>query len=114
MIRRASADEAALLTTIALDASRYWGYPEHWIKHWETELTVSPDFIRRNQVYVAEEDGEVRGFYALRAGELEHLWVRPAFTGSGIGKALLIDAIERKTGLVTGLQDLQDSQDKSY
>ena len=103
MIRRASADEAAVLTTIAHDAKRYWGYPEHWIKHWEADLTVSADFIRDNQVYVAEEGGEIRGFYALSiAGdkaELEHMWVGPAFIGTGVGKELFLDAMNRAAAL---------------
>jgi N-acetylglutamate synthase-like GNAT family acetyltransferase len=104
MIRRATAAEAALLTTIALEAKRYWGYPEHWIKHWEADLTITADFIRDNHVYVAESDGEVRGFYALcvtdsDAAELEHMWVTPACIGTGIGKELFLDAMERAAAL---------------
>ena len=103
MIRRATADEAALLTTIALDAKRYWGYPEHWIKHWESDLTISSEFIRDNHVYVADEDGETRGFYALCVrgdkAELEHMWVTPACIGTGIGKELFLDAMERAAAL---------------
>ena len=99
MIRRASPEEATTLTQIALDAKRYWGYPEHWIHHWESDLTISPDFIRDHHVYVAEEDGEVRGFYALcvagHKAELEHMWVTPACIGTGIGKELFLDAMER-------------------
>lgn len=103
MIRRATAAEAALLTTIALEAKRYWGYPEHWIKHWEADLTITAEFIRDNHVYVAESDGEVRGFYALcvtgDAAELEHMWVTPACIGTGIGKELFLDAMERAAAL---------------
>lgn len=101
-IRQASVDEAATLTQIALDAKRYWGYPEHWITHWEADLTISPDFIRDNHVYVAEEDGQLRGFYALcvagQKAELEHMWVTPACIGTGIGKDLFLDAMERAAG----------------
>jgi GNAT superfamily N-acetyltransferase len=103
MIRPASTDEAAVLTTIALDAKRHWGYPEHWIKHWESDLTVTPDFIRANHVYVAEEDGEIRGFYALCVvgdkAELEHMWVTPDRIGTGVGKELFLDAMERAAEL---------------
>ena len=99
MIRRSSPEEAAALTTIALEAKRHWGYPEHWIKHWESDLTISSDFIRDNHVYVADDDGEIRGFYALCVrgdkAELEHLWVTPACIGTGIGKELFLDAMER-------------------
>ena len=98
-IRRALPDEAATLAQIALDAQRYWGYPERWIKHLEPDLTISSEFIRDNHVYVAEEDGEIRGFYALRVtgnkAELEHLWVMPAHTGTGIGKELVLDVYEK-------------------
>ena len=103
IIRRSSPEEANALTQIALNAKRYWGYPEHWIKHWESDLTISSDFIRDNHVYVAEEDGEVRGFYALCIGdqkaELEHMWVTPARIGTGVGKDLFLDAMERAAAL---------------
>jgi len=103
MIRRAAVEEAGTLTQIALDAKRHWGYPEHWIKHWESDLTISPDFIRDNPVYVAEKDGEIRGFYALcvsgNKAELEHMWVTPASIGTGIGKELFLDAMDRATTL---------------
>jgi N-acetylglutamate synthase-like GNAT family acetyltransferase len=102
-IRRALPEEAETLTQIALDAKRHWGYPEHWIKHWEADLTVSSDFIRDNQVYVAEKDGDIRGFYALslsgRKAELEHMWVAPGSIGTGIGKELFLDAMDRAATL---------------
>jgi GNAT superfamily N-acetyltransferase len=102
-IRSASPEDAPTLTTIALDAKRHWGYPDHWIKHWESDLTISPDFIRDNHVYVAEDDGEIRGFYALciagDKAELEHLWVTPPMIGTGIGKELFLDAMERAAKL---------------
>jgi GNAT superfamily N-acetyltransferase len=103
MIRRATPEEASTLTTIALEAKRYWGYPEHWIKHWESDLTISADFVRDNHVYVAEAGGEIRGFYALSVSgdkaELEHMWVTPASIGTGIGKELFLDAMERAAAL---------------
>ncbi len=103
MIRPASAAEADALTHLALDAKRHWGYPEHWIKHWEADLTITPEFIRDNHVYVAEEDGAIQGFYALGVtdakAELDHLWVTPARIGTGVGKELFLDAMERAAKL---------------
>ena len=103
MIRSATPEDAATLTTIALDAKRHWGYPENWIKHWESDLTISSEFIRDNHVYVAEDEGEIRGFYALCVAgdkaELEHMWVTPAMIGTGIGKELFLDAMERAAKL---------------
>jgi len=113
MIRPASADEASILTRIAHDAKRHWGYPEHWIKHWESDLTISADFIRDNHVYVAEEDGEIQGFYALSVigdrAELEHMWVTPDRIGTGMGKDLFLDAMERAAALnVNAVEILAD------
>src|SRR5215204_3758970 len=103
MLRRALPEDATTLTQIAVDAKRHWGYPEHWIKHWESDLTISSDYIRDNHVYVAEENGEIQGFYALcifgERAELDHLWVRPAMIGKGIGKELFLDAMERAAKL---------------
>jgi N-acetylglutamate synthase-like GNAT family acetyltransferase len=97
-IRKALTEEAATLTTIAHDAKRHWGYPEHWIKHWQEDLSISPDFVAANQVYVAERDNELLGFYALvirqDKAELDHLWVAPAYIGTGVGKELFLHAME--------------------
>ncbi len=103
MIRPAAANEASVLTNLALDAKRYWGYPEHWIRHWQSDLTISSDFILDNHVYVAEEDGKIQGFYALivngNQAELDHMWVTPDCIGTGIGKTLFLDAMERAAAL---------------
>ena len=113
MIRRATPEEASTLTTIALEAKRYWGYPEHWIKHWESDLTISADFIREHHVYVAEVEGEIRGFYALCVtgdnAELEHLWVTPASIRTGVGKELFLDAMEKAAALA--VRDVEISSD---
>jgi len=109
MIRQASTEHSEILTQIAHDAKRHWGYPEHWIKLWESDLTITPEFIKNNHVYIAEQDGEIRGFYALcevdDKAELEHIWVRPSFIGTGIGKELFLDAMERAASLnVSGVE----------
>lgn len=98
IIREAARKDAATLTSIAHDAKRYWGYPEHWLSHWQDDLTISPDFITANTVYVAEAEGQALGFYALilREGkaELDHLWVLPAHMGTGVGKQLFLHAMQ--------------------
>jgi N-acetylglutamate synthase-like GNAT family acetyltransferase len=97
-IRRATTEDAATLTRIAHDAKRHWGYPEHWIEHWQDDLTISPDFVAANQVYVAESENELLGFYALiirkDKAELDHMWVAPAHIGTGVGKELFIHAMQ--------------------
>ena len=101
-IRKALTEEAADLTTIALDAKRHWGYPEHWIQHWQEDLTISPEFVAAHQVYVAESEDKLLGFYALIVrqdkAELDHMWVAPAHIGTGVGKELFLHAMQTAAG----------------
>lgn len=101
-IRNALPEDAGALTQIAHDAKRHWGYPEHWIAHWQDDLTISPDFVAANQVYVAEREGNLLGFYALviknAKAELDHMWVAPAYIGSGVGKELFLHAMQTAAG----------------
>ena len=91
-IRRATPDEAAALTALAHAAKRHWGYPEEWINHWRTDLTITPDFIASNEVFVATIDGEIAGCCALVSSEslteLEHMWIDPKHMRKGLGRAL--------------------------
>lgn len=97
-IRKAVTEDAATLTRIAHDAKRHWGYPEHWLDHWQEDLTISPDFIAGHEVYVAETEGQTLGFYALiiheKKAELDHMWVAPAHIGTGVGKQLFLHAMQ--------------------
>jgi GNAT superfamily N-acetyltransferase len=102
-ILRATPGDAGTLTGISFAAKRYWGYPERWIAQWEEALTITPDFVRRNEVYVAIVEGKPVGFYALAGQgdkiELEHLWVSPEHIGTGVGRALFDHAVRRAGSL---------------
>ena len=102
-IRRASPDEAALLTEIAHAAKRHWGYPENWIQQWKPDLTITPEFIADNEVYVAVKDEEIVGCCAIAFSEtvieLEHMWIRPEHMGAGVGRALFLHVKERAANL---------------
>ena len=104
---------------IAQDAKRHWGYPEHWIKHWQDDLTISPDFVAANEVYVAESEGEVLGFYALIVrddkAELDHMWVAPAHIGASVGKELFIHAMQTAAGQhISAVEILSDPNAEGF
>jgi N-acetylglutamate synthase-like GNAT family acetyltransferase len=113
LIRRATPDEADTLTSIAHAAKRHWNYPERWIKQWSADLTITPDFIANNEVFVAVAGGEIAGCCALVVGdslaELEHMWIDPQQMGSGIGRALFEHTTQRASEL--GLTELELSAD---
>jgi N-acetylglutamate synthase-like GNAT family acetyltransferase len=102
-IRRAKPEEAGALTKIAHAAKRHWGYPENWIQQWKADLTITPEFIAENEVYVAMDGDWIAGCcalaYAERVAELEHMWIRPEHMGSGVGRALFNHVKERATEL---------------
>ena len=92
-IRRGSAVDARILTEIAHTAKQHWGYPESWMKLWQKDLTVKPQYIEKNPVYVAEIGDRIVGFVGLDIdqveAEIDHLWVLPEHMGLGIGRLLV-------------------------
>lgn len=98
-IMRATPDDAARLTEIAFAAKRHWGYPEKWIESWRELLTIQPEFIVRNETYLAINQENAEGFYTLSRKddrlELTHLWVSPLSMGQGIGRSSFVHALER-------------------
>ena len=112
-IRRATPAEANALTAIAHEAKRHWGYPEKWIEQWRADLTITPEFIANNEVYVAVVNGMIAGCSALvltgSLAELEHMWIDPQQMGSGIGRALFEHVSQRARQL--GFSELELSAD---
>jgi|SRR5207302_11283488 len=102
-IRRATLEESDVLTAIAHAAKQYWGYPENWIEQWNEDLTITPDFILKNEVFVAIVNEKIAGCCALvvtdSLAEIEHMWIKPGHMGSGVGRALFTHARKRAAEL---------------
>jgi GNAT superfamily N-acetyltransferase len=98
-IRGAEPSEAEQLTAIAHAAKRHWGYPDGWIEQWKPDLTITPDFIADNEVFVAIVNDAIAGCCALivtgELAEIEHMWIQPEHMGSGVGRALFEHARDR-------------------
>ena len=112
-IRRARPDEADRLTALAHAAKRHWGYPESWIAHWKSDLTITSEFISTNEVFVALAGKDIIGCSALVLGdsiaELEHMWINPEYMGKGVGRELLAQVTNRAANL--DLRELEISAD---
>jgi GNAT superfamily N-acetyltransferase len=97
VIRRARPEEAGVLSDLALRAKGYWGYDAAFLEACRAELTIAPKSIAERESYVVEEDGQVRGFYALAGStpedELDDLFVEPDAIGKGYGRLLWDHAI---------------------
>ena len=100
-IVRARSTDAARLSAIAHAAKAHWGYPPHWLEQWREQLTITPEFIAAHETFMAEVNGTIVGFHALRetpeTWRLEHLWILPEQIGRGIGRSLFHHAAARAT-----------------
>jgi GNAT superfamily N-acetyltransferase len=102
-IVRATIDQAAALSSIALAAKSHWGYPARWLELWREQLTIQPTKIATHEVFAAQaEDGALLGWYSLDAPAttggiqtLDDLWVHPAAMGQGVGRHLFTHAAQQ-------------------
>ena len=112
-IRRATPDESDKLTALAHAAKRHWNYPQEWINSWKSDLTLAPEFIANNEVFVATVDDTIAGCCALVTteglAELEHMWIDPGQMGKGIGRALFDHA--KRRAIEHGFSELELSAD---
>jgi N-acetylglutamate synthase-like GNAT family acetyltransferase len=96
-LRAARADEAEALSELAVRSKGHWGYDAAFLARARAELTVRPSDIERFVIRVAEERGRLLGFSAVdiegTPAELLALWVDPVAIGTGVGRALLTDAL---------------------
>lgn len=94
------ADEAGLLSDLALRSKAHWGYDAAFLEACRPELTLSPEQAVETRV-VRNAAGTILGFHLLAPdpndrpdrGELLMLFVDPSAIGSGVGRVLLEDAV---------------------
>ncbi len=98
-IIRGTPEHASILTDITVAAKRQWHYPEKWIELWLPVLTITPEYISENEVWMAIVDEVPVAYYSFKQdGQdlwLENLWVFPKCMGKGIGRQLFQHALER-------------------
>ena len=108
-----------MLSEVAFAAKQHWGYPAEWMAQWRDELRLTPEYISAQPVYVAKQAGKIVGFFGLNllgdGKHLEHLWLRPAYIGQGLGRALFIEAVRQaRIARVTELRIKSDPNAESF
>ena len=92
MVRRATPDDAARLTDLALRSKAVWGYEVAFMDACRAELTISQESIRHQPTFLAEDRGRLLGFYQLRlsvpSAEVAQFFIAPEAIGSGLGRRL--------------------------
>ena len=97
-IRRARPEEAGALSALALRSKALWGYSPEFLERCRAELTLRPEEVEPFRAHVATEGGAVLGLFTVRGeppeGALDALYVEPQATGRGVGRALLVEAMQ--------------------
>lgn len=98
-VRQADPNESERLTELAIASKAYWGYDADFMARAAAVLQVSPEYIRRHDVWILEKHGDIAGFYALiddgDVAVLDHLWLAPNAIGKGSGRLLFEHAVTR-------------------
>jgi GNAT superfamily N-acetyltransferase len=126
----AKIEESGILTAISFESKKYWAYPKHFFETWKNELTISPDYIRQNRVFVFKDKTGIVGYYSIvylendmdfsgtvisKGHWLEHMFILPAFIGKGIGRKLFdhLRTICRQNR-IAGITILSDPNAKGF
>jgi GNAT superfamily N-acetyltransferase len=99
VIRDARPGEGRALTALARRAKAHWGYEPELLARFADDLEISETAIAAGEVRVLESSvGTVIGVHRLVPDEpavLEDLWVEPDVIGTGLGRRLWEDAVDR-------------------
>lgn len=99
-ILKATTEDHILLTEITKRSKAYWGYSEEQIEKWSNNLTVTADYIEKNNVCNLVIENKIIGYYSyLKLEEnqvkLDNLFILPEYIGKGFGSYLMNDFLER-------------------
>ncbi len=100
MIRPAKIPDSEALTRLSFESKAYCKYPDEFFVTWSNELTITPDYIENNEVYLFENEGAIIGYYSIielredteisesklkKGFWLEHMFIEPHCIRKGIG-----------------------------
>ncbi|MFB7157361.1 GNAT family N-acetyltransferase [Lysinibacillus sp. NPDC056232] len=90
IIRSAKVQDCHLLSHLAYKSKAYWGYTEDFLQQCIGDLTVTKEYIEKNQVFVMESDNKIVAFYSFTINEmkLDALFIAPDYIGKGFGRII--------------------------
>jgi GNAT superfamily N-acetyltransferase len=92
VVRRATLDDAARLSDLALRSKAVWGYDPAFMDACRVELTISAESIRHQPTFLLEDRGRLAGFYQLRlsgaSAEVAQFFIAPEALRGGLGRRL--------------------------
>ena len=82
------------LSELRVRSKSHWNYSLEQIKKWKIDLTVSAEYIDKNEVYKLKEDNKLIGYYSFirmnsKKVKLDNIFINSEFIGRGYGKILM-------------------------
>ena len=99
-IEKAVEKDHLILTEITKKSKAFWGYSEEQLKKWKNSLTISAEYICKNETYKLSQNNVIIGYYSYLEKEnktiyLDNLFIIPEKIGLGLGKFLMKDVFEK-------------------
>lgn len=120
-IIKAEITDHEILTEITKKSKAYWGFSEDILNEWKPLLTVTKDYIQKNNVFKRVDSEKVIGYYSYFSADentikLDNLFIRPEFIGRGFGKILMNDFLKNimRSGIKKVILDAEPNVEKFY
>ncbi|PKV48414.1 ribosomal protein S18 acetylase RimI-like enzyme [Aquimarina sp. MAR_2010_214] len=100
IIVEANVNDAEEITSLTKISKAFWGYDDEQIKKWEKDLTITKEYIIKNEVYKMTSDDIIKGYYSYieKEGsvvELDNIFLHPSSIGKGYGSVLMNDFLKK-------------------
>lgn len=120
-IIKAGIADSEILTAITKKSKAYWGFSEDILKEWEHLLTITKDYIGKNEVYKLVQNDQIIGYYSYFSTDentikLDNIFILPDFIGKGFGKILMNDFLKniKQLGINKVTLDAEPNAEKFY
>lgn len=100
VITKSTLEDHEILTDITKKSKAYWGYSDEQIEIWSELLIITKNYIEINHVYKLIIEDKTVGYYSYfylneKEVKLDNLFVLPNYIGTGLGKLLMNNFLNR-------------------
>ena len=120
-IEKANIAENDILSKITKKSKAFWGYSKEQILKWNNNLTITKNYIEKNDVFKLVIENKIIGYYSYLKIEnqnvkLDNLFILPEYIGKGYGIVLMNDFLQKmkKENIKKIILDSEPNAEKFY